>query len=79
MKVTVRLNFFIISKPLRFAEIEKAVDNALTIPCGQWRRRMESGLGVTGEGCAARRDSPDALDCHSRDVLRFRSGEYLRN
>jgi hypothetical protein len=29
IKVTVRLNFFIISNPLRFAEIQKAVDDCL--------------------------------------------------
>jgi hypothetical protein len=44
IKDTVRLNFFIASNPLQFAEIEKAVDNSFTIPCGQWRRRMPKML-----------------------------------
>src|SRR5688572_10449799 len=47
------VEFFHRKQPLRLAEIEKAVDESFTTPSGQWRRRIEEGLGAMGEGCAA--------------------------
>jgi hypothetical protein len=44
MKVAGRVNFFLASTFIRFAEIEKAVDDSFTTPCRQWKRRMEEDI-----------------------------------
>jgi hypothetical protein len=45
MKVAGRVNFFLASTFIRFAEIEKAaVDDSFTTSCRQWKRRMEEDI-----------------------------------
>jgi len=67
MKVAGRLNFFIASTFIRFAEIEKAVEDRLPHLAGsgkdEWRTFSE------------RREICEALILGS---FRFRGGEYLR-
>src|SRR5580765_743371 len=69
IKVTVRLNFFIISNLLRLLRLKKPV-TSFTTPCGQGRRRMEEGVDARREVIGARQTQFDPLYADSLYVAK---------